>query len=74
MAAAQAGLIPCVRGRARSGLHAREREAGDVRVRGGQVLGAQRQVFLLLAVERIDGARVERGQPAAGEISRPPWP
>src|SRR5207237_4802817 len=34
----------------------------------GQILGGHRQVFLFLAVEELNRARVEGGQPAASEV------
>ena len=51
-----------------AGLDPRQREAGDLRGGDGQVLGGEGQVFLLLAVEGVAGARVEGRQPAAREV------
>ena len=50
------------------GSHLRQREAGNVGVRGGEIFGPQREEFLLVAVQRIEGARVESRQPAARKI------
>ena len=48
--------------------HLCEGETGDVRVRGGQVFGPQREEFLLIAIQRVDRARIESGQAAAGKV------
>ena len=52
-APAQAGLTPCARGSGVVCPHLGEGETGDVRVRGGQVFGRQREEFLLLAIQRV---------------------
>ena len=67
-ASAQAGLTPSRERQRLAGLDPRQREAGDLRAGDGQVLGGEGEVLLLLAVQRVDGARVEGGQPAAREV------
>ena len=62
------GIDPLRRAAAVSCPHLCERETGDVRVCGGQVFGPQREEFLLLAIERVDGARVESSQAAARKV------
>ena len=52
----------------RRGSDLRQRQAGDVRVIAGQIFGAQRGVFLLVAVQGIDGAGIKSRQPAARKV------
>ena len=68
IAPAHAGLMPCVSGSGVVGADLRERQAGDVRVIAGQIFRAERGVFLFVAVQRADRARIKCGQPAAREI------
>ena len=49
------------------GLDPRERERGDVRGGGGEVLRGERRELRVAAVERRRGARLHRGEPAAHE-------
>ena len=67
-APAQAGLTPCASGSALSAPTWASGKLGDVRVRGGQVLGPQREEFLLITIQRVHRPRVESGQAAAGKV------
>ena len=67
-AAACAGLIAPLSGSGFAGGDLGEREAGDFRGGDAHVLGGDGEIFLLLAIEQRDGARIEGREPAATEV------
>ena len=63
------GRVHTLRQRQRSyGLHACQREPGNLRMGDGQILGRKGQVILFLPVKGVAGAGVESREPAAREI------